>query len=48
MREERPFLEIPPAGPYDRAAYEEWLQRQKDKAEQEDSTELERVVVIEL
>lgn len=48
MTYERPFLELPVPNSSEREAYEEWLERQKDKARQEDSAELERVVVIEL
>ena len=48
MSEERPYLQIPLPSPSDQALYEEWLDRQKDKAEKEGSLENERVVVIEL
>ena len=48
MTYERPFLELPLPNPSEREAYEQWLERQEDKEMQEESTELERVVIIEL
>lgn len=47
MNEERPYLQIPAPHADDRAAYEEWIRRQKEREEKEDQDD-EHIIIIDI
>tara|TARA_Y100000296_G_C5048060_1_gene193356 strand:+ start:432 stop:575 length:144 start_codon:yes stop_codon:yes gene_type:complete len=47
MKEERPFLSIPPPSEEDMRLYEEWLRKQEQKQKDKENND-KRVIVIDI